>query len=89
MLNLRLTLWTTTLFATISFILCVLVGFLLPHDASMHRLLELLLPGFTWISLPSFLLGLVESALWGVYLGGGFALIQNVLYRRGNFRAVS
>lgn len=89
MLNLRLTLWTTTLFATLSYLLCVTVGLLLPESASMHRLLELLLPAFTWISLGSFILGLIESALWGAYLGAGYALIHNALYRRLGIRAKS
>ncbi len=48
----------------------------------MHGFLEAVLPAFAWLSLGSFFLGLVESFLWGVYLGLGFSLIYNVLNRR-------
>ncbi|PKM09402.1 MAG: hypothetical protein CVV14_00270 [Gammaproteobacteria bacterium HGW-Gammaproteobacteria-4] len=88
MLNLRLTTWTSALFTTVSYLFCVIYGLLTPPSVHMHQLLEMVLPAFQWISVGSFLLGLVESLLWGVYLGGGFGLIYNALYRRLEARDV-
>ncbi len=82
MLNLRLTTWATALFTTLSYLLCIAYGLVTPESVHMHQFLEIVLPAFEWIGLGSFLLGLVESFLWGVYLGGGFALVYNGLYRR-------
>lgn len=89
MLNLRLTTWAAALFTTLSFLLCVTYGLLTPASVHMHPFLEAVLPAFEWISLGSVLLGLVESFLWGVYLGGGFVLIYNALYRRWGNPAVT
>jgi hypothetical protein len=36
-----------------------------------------LLPGFTWLTWPSFLLGLVETFLYGIYVGLVFAPLYN------------
>ena len=82
MLNLRLTTWAAALFTTLSYLLCIAYGLVTPESVHMHQFLEIVLPAFEWIGFGSFLLGLVESFLWGVYLGGGFALVYNALYRR-------
>ena len=83
MLNLRLVTTVTALFATLSYLACVAVGLLAPQSPfHMGQLLEALLPAFKWISTGAFFLGLIESFLWGVYLGGGFALVYNALHRR-------
>ncbi len=81
MLNIRLATVSTSIFTTLSYLLCVAFGLLAPERIHMHHLLELLLPSFTWIDLGSFFLGLVESVLWGVYLGGGFAMVYNMVFR--------
>lgn len=86
MLNLRLTTWAAALFTTLSYLLCVVYGLVTPESIHMHQFLEIVLPAFEWIGVGSFLLGLAESFLWGVYLGGGFALIHNALYRRWGTR---
>lgn len=82
MLNLRLVTWATALFTTLSYLLCVVYGLVTPESVHMHQFLEIVLPAFEWITLGGFFLGLVESFLWGVYLGGGFALVYNALYRQ-------
>ena len=64
----------------ISFVVCVLWGLSLPESMHMHQFLQLVLPGFTWISLGSAILGLVESFLFGVY----FAVIYVLIYNRLN-----
>ena len=82
MLNLKL--WTVTMgfWMAISFTLCVLGGVIAPGLPIPHRTLELLLPGFTWISLESFVLGLVETFLYGVYAGWLLVVIHNFFARR-------
>lgn len=54
------------LFLAITFTLCVGFGLLFP-GATMYQAWLPLLPGFTWLSLPSFLLGLVEAFAYGWY----------------------
>jgi hypothetical protein len=72
----------TSLFLAISFVLCVGFDLLFPQMA-MSRSWQALLPGFTWISWSSFLLGLVESYGYGWY----FTLIWVPLYNVFNARA--
>lgn len=82
MLNTKLVTWAMALFMTFSFVLCVLFGLVTPEALHMHQFLEMVLPAFTWLSFGSFVLGLVESFLWGAYLGLFFSLIYNTLARR-------
>ena len=63
----------------ISFIVCVLWGLLLPEPMHMHQFLELVLPGFKWLSAGGAILGLIESFLFGVYFGLIYATIHNAL----------
>jgi hypothetical protein len=81
MLNVRLTTSATTVFATLSYLLCVGYGLLVPSSANMHQLLEIVLPGFVWISTRALFLGLAWAVAWGVYLGGGFVLVYNALHQ--------
>lgn len=82
MLNMKL--WTLTLgfWMAISFTLCALGGVIAPGLPIPHRTLELLLPGFKWISPAAFVLGLAETFLYGVYAGGLLVLIHNFFARR-------
>lgn len=41
------------------------------------QFLEITLPGFKWLSVGSFLIGLVESFLYGVYAGLVYTPIYN------------
>ena len=66
----------------ISFLICVLWGLLLPASLHMHQFLELVLPGFAWLSFGSAILGLVESFLFGVHFGVIYVPIFNGLKRR-------
>lgn len=63
------------LFLSITFLLCVLFDLGFPAY-EMHSAWAPLLPGFTWLSWPSFLLGLAESFAYGWYI----ALIFGPLY---------
>ena len=68
-------------FLAITFVLCVLFDLWFPEFA-MNRVWSPLLPGFTWISWPSFLLGLVESTAYGFYVAFIFGPIFNYFASR-------
>ena len=57
-------------FFVISYVLCVLFGVLV-SERGIHQLFAQLLPGFTWITWPSFFLGL----LWSFFLGWYVAVL--------------
>ncbi|MEQ1871517.1 MAG: DUF5676 family membrane protein [Vicinamibacterales bacterium] len=71
----------TSLFLAITFVLCVGFDLVFPHMA-MYRSWQALLPGFTWISWSSFLLGLLESYGYGWYVALIWVPLYNVLSAR-------
>lgn len=68
------------LFFAVTFTLCVLFDLAIPLMA-MHAAWMPLLPGFTWLSLSSFLLGLVESFIYGIYVALIFGPLFNLCTR--------
>jgi hypothetical protein len=82
MLNIKVLTWSLGVFGAVTFVLCVLFGLVVPESLHMGRALEVVLPGFTWLTVPGVLVGLVESFLYGVYSGLAFGLIYNVFARR-------
>jgi len=82
MLNGKVVTWSLGLFTAVSFVVCVLYGLVTPESLHMHGFLEAVLPAFHWLSPASFVLGLVESLLYGVYAGLVYVPIHNALYRR-------
>lgn len=62
-------------FLVISYLLCV--GYDLLFGAQMYRVWVELLPGFHWLSWSSFALGLIETAVYGVFFGLVFAPLYN------------
>ena len=82
MLNWKIVCWSLGLTASFSFILCVVWGLITPDALHMHAFLEQILPAFKWLSLGAFVLGLVESFLWGFYGGIVFVPIYNLLQKR-------
>lgn len=42
--------WSLGLFCAVSFVLCVLYGFVVPKTLHMVQFLEITLPGFRWLS---------------------------------------
>ncbi len=69
------------LFLVISFVLCVLFDLLFPGYA-MNRVWAPLFPGFTWLSWPSFLIGLVESFAYGWYIAVILCPLYNIFAAR-------
>jgi hypothetical protein len=82
MLNLKVVTWSLGIFAAISFVLCVIYGLIVPPSLHMGQALEVVLPAFKWLTFPGFLLGVLESFLYGVYIGLVFVPIYNALSRR-------
>ncbi|HEX7111833.1 MAG TPA: DUF5676 family membrane protein [Mizugakiibacter sp.] len=72
-----------SLFLVISYLICILGYLVLPGAVPIvHSALTLFLPGFTLLSWPSFLLGLLESAAWGWYVAVVFAPLYNFFAAR-------
>ncbi len=67
---------TTSFFLMTSYVICVAGDLLFEHR--MYEVWLKLLPGFTWLTWPSFLLGLVETFLYGIYTGLVFVPIYNL-----------
>ncbi len=68
---------TLSLFLAISFLLCIGWGLITPYSMHMHNAWAALLPGFKWLTPLGFLIGLVESYLYGWYI----ALVFTPLFR--------
>jgi hypothetical protein len=81
-LSVKVMSWSLGAFTAVTFVLCVLYGLVVPQTLHPVRLLEMTLPGFHWLSAGSFVLGLVESALFGVYVGVVFTPIYNFFVGR-------
>ena len=84
MLNLKLVTWSLALFGAVSFVVCILYGLIVPETLHMTGFLVAVLPGFQWLTVGSFFIGLVEAFLYGAYAGLVFVPIYNTLARRWN-----
>ena len=82
MLNTRLVTWALGIFSAITFVVCVIYGLVTPKSLHMSEFLEMVLPAFKWLTWWGFLLGLVESFLYGAYVGLVYCPIHNWLHRR-------
>jgi 2TM family of unknown function (DUF5676) len=80
-LNIRTLGLSLTVFFVFSYLVCVLGGVLFP-GMIVHRMLDLLLPGFEWLSWRSFLIGLVGSVGWAWYIALVFVPIYNFVHAR-------
>ncbi len=70
-----------SLFLALTFVLCVGFDLLFPGQAMYETWLRLL-PGFTWLSWPSFFLGLVEAFAYGWYIALVFGPLYNFFAMR-------
>jgi hypothetical protein len=82
MLNIKIVSWSLGMFTTIAFILCVIYGLIVPPNLHMASALEAVLPAFKWLTFGGFFLGLIESFLYGAYVGLVFVPVYNCLVRR-------
>ena len=87
LLDMRVVSWSSGIFTAFTFILCVLYGLVVPERLhGMSAFLEMVLPAFKWLSFGGFILGLIESFLYGAYIGIVFVPIYNFIYRRYGLR---
>jgi len=69
------------IFLAISFILCVGFGLIFP-TMTMYQAWLPLLPGFAWISMSSFVIGLVEAFAYGWFIAVLFVPLFNYFSER-------
>ena len=69
------------IFFVITFVLCVGFDLIFPGQAMYQTWLRLI-PGFTWLTWPSFLLGLVESFVYAWYVALIFCPLFNFFAAR-------
>lgn len=84
MLNWKVVTQSLASFTAISFVLCVGYGLLAPARFHPSWLLEAVLPGFKWLSVGSFILGVIESGLYGAWAGLLYTALYNYFARRAN-----
>jgi hypothetical protein len=80
MLDIKIVSWSLGIFTAFSFVVCVIYGLIVPQTLHMHEFLEMVLPAFEWLTVFGFILGLVESFLYGAYAGLVFVPIYNFLF---------
>ena len=74
--------WSLSTFFVISYVLCVLSGLIVP-DWRMHQPWLQFFPGFEWLTVKGFIIGLVESVAYGWYVGLLFGWLFNFFAARG------
>ena len=72
--------FSLAIFSSFTFSLCLLFGLTI-QGSGMHELLEVLLPGFTWISFRSFVYGFLLSSIYGFYVALVFVPVYNLLFK--------
>lgn len=87
MLNWKVVTQSLASFMAISFVLCVAFGLVAPPAFHAAWLLEAVLPGFKWLGIGAFVLGLIESALYGAWAGILYSVLYNFFTRRANRHA--
>lgn len=84
MLNWKVVTESLASFGAISFVLCVGYGLVAPAGLHAAWLLEGILPGFKWLSVGSFVLGLIESAIYAAGAGVLYSALYNYFARRAH-----
>ena len=82
MLNTKALTWSLASFCAITFLVCVAYGLIVPAPLHMSRALEIVLPGFRWLTPGGFAIGLAEAFLYGAYAGLVFGPLYNTFARR-------
>lgn len=87
LLNIKVVSWSLGIFTAVTYILCVIYGLVVPQRLhGMSAFLEMALPAFKWLTMGGFILGLVESFLYGAYTGIVFVPVYNFLSKRWNIK---
>lgn len=81
-LNIRVVTWSLGAFSLFSYLVCIAYGLIVPESLHMTQFLEITLPGFKWLTFGGFVIGVIESFLYGVYAGLVFTPIYNFFYEK-------
>ena len=81
-MSLKIVTWALALSAAVLYLLCIAYGLANPASGHMREFLALALPGFEWLTLKGFAIGLVKSFLYGALAGLVYVPIYNTLARR-------
>ena len=80
MLNMKVVTWSLATWATFTFVFCVVYGMLTPASMHMETFLRQVLPGFESNSWRGFLIGLIQSFLYGAFAGLVYVPIYNFFH---------
>ena len=61
------------------YIECLIYGVVFMPNNSLHHQIFELFPGFVWLNIPSFIIGLIVSTIYGLGIGAFFAWVYNLL----------
>ena len=81
-LNIKVVTWSLAVFTEVSFLICILYGLIVPETVHMTQFLEIVLPGFRWLTATGVLIGALESFFYGAYIGLVFTPIYNFFQQR-------
>lgn len=81
-MNLKLVTWALAVSAALLYLLCIAYGVANPAGGHMREFLAITLPGFEWLTVKGFVVGLVKSFLYGALVGLVYVPIYNALARR-------
>jgi hypothetical protein len=81
-MKLTIVTWALALTSATLYLLCIAYGLTNPAAGHMREFLTIALPGFEWLTLKGFGIGLVKSFLYGALLGLVYVPIYNGLQRR-------
>ena len=73
-----------SIFLAITFTLCVGWGLVTPASLHMHGAWEQLLPGFEFISVSSFFIGLLGAYVYGWYIAIVFVPLYSLFNRKND-----
>lgn len=81
-MSLRIVTWALALSGALLYLLCIAYGLTNPASGHMREFLTIALPGFEWLTVKGFAIGLVKSFLYGALIGVVYVPIYNALQRR-------
>ena len=84
MLNWKVVVPSVASFTGITFVLCIGYGLIAPAAFHAPWLLEAFLPGFRWLTAASFVLGVIETTLYGAWGGLLYTALYNYFARRAD-----
>jgi len=82
MLNIKVVTWSLAISMAFSYVFCVVYGLLTPSGVHMSAFLLQVLPGYELNSWRGFLVGLIQSFLYGAYAGLVYVPLYNFFHRR-------